>query len=61
MGDEAHTTAQPRFRLGEHEDWLPAPAVQRLLDILHERNRPYLGALLAEALTGEPPKIRRSS
>ncbi len=32
-----------------------------LLRLFCERHRAMFGALLAEALTGEPPKVRRSS
>lgn len=48
-----------RFRLGDKEDWLPREVVQRVIDLMHERSRPYLGALLAEALTGEAPRTGR--
>lgn len=62
MADIEHngTGQLPRFRLGQHEDWLPGEAVQRLIDILHERNRPYLSSLLGEVFTGERPKAGRS-
>lgn len=53
------TTEEPRMRLGEHDNWLPLPLVQALLDILYERNRPQLAALLGEAATGERPKASR--
>lgn len=49
----------PRMRLGEHENWLPLPLVQAVLDILYERNRALLSALLGEAATGEPPRVSR--
>lgn len=57
--DEQSTTETPRMRLGEHDNWLPLPLVQAVLDILYERNRPLLSALLGEAATGERPKASR--
>ena len=48
-----------RMRLGEHDNWLPLPLVQAVLDILYERNRPLLSALLGEAATGERPTVSR--
>lgn len=56
---EESTNEAPRMRLGEHENWLPLPLVQAVLDILYERNRPLLSALLGEAATGEPPRVTR--
>lgn len=57
--DETNATEQPRMRLGEHDNWLPLPLVQAVLDILYDRNRPLLSALLGEAATGEPPRVTR--
>ena len=57
--DENNPGPEPRMRLGEHENWLPLPLVQAVLDILYERNRAQLSALLGEAATGEPPKSSR--
>jgi hypothetical protein len=54
---------------GDHHGWVPfgdRPTQQlhpdtaaQLLRLFCERHRAMFGALLAEALTGEPPKIRR--
>lgn len=54
---------------GEREGWLPfgdraaqvlhPETAAKVLALMCERHRALFGALLAEALTGEPPKIRR--
>lgn len=49
----------PMLRLGEHENWLSVELTQRVIDILYERYRPFLSALLGEAATGEAPRARR--
>ncbi|HEV2317329.1 MAG TPA: hypothetical protein VGV89_07130 [Thermoplasmata archaeon] len=51
----------PRLRLGKHENWLPLELVQVVIDLLYERERAHLSALLGEAATGEAPKTARPS
>lgn len=57
--DDNGTQEAPRMRLGEHDKWLPLPLVQAVLDILYDRHRPLLSALLGEAATGERPTVTR--
>ena len=48
----------PMFRLGERDNWLSMAHVQAVLDLMNERHKPLLSALLGEALTGEIPRRR---
>lgn len=48
----------PMFRLGERDNWLSMAHVQAVIDIMNERHKPLLSALLGEALTGEVPRRR---
>jgi hypothetical protein len=57
--DESSNGA-PRLRLGEHEDWLPLDLVQKVVDIMWERDRPRLSGLLGEAMTGARPGATRA-
>jgi hypothetical protein len=51
----------PRLRLGEHADWLPLDLVQRVVDIMWERDRARLSGLLGEAMTGARPAASRAA
>jgi hypothetical protein len=43
----------PRLRLGKHDDWLPLDLVQAVIDLMYDRQRGQLAALIGEAMTGE--------
>lgn len=51
----------PRLNLGPHKDWLPLELVQAILDLLYERERAHLAALMGEAATGAVPKVPRGT
>jgi hypothetical protein len=53
MNEHNSNGAAPRLRLGEHDDWLPLELVQALIDLMYERQRAQLAALIGEAMTGE--------